>query len=110
MGIFPDGQGQLTQLSLISSKFTLIRAFMVILVTCKNEDPIKNEGARVLKIFPPIIILCELSVSMKPEFMLPFPHPNDVKIKFDCHRPAGLRDINNRPTHGRTYAGSMGIL
>ena len=29
-------------------KFELIQAFMHVLVTCKNEeDPIKNEGARV---------------------------------------------------------------
>ena len=33
----------------ILSKFDLIQAFIVVLVTCKNEeDPIKNEGARVL--------------------------------------------------------------
>ena len=33
----------------IPSKFKLIQAFMVVLVTCKNEkDPIKNEGSRVL--------------------------------------------------------------
>ena len=30
-------------------KFELIQAFIVVLVTCKNEeDPIKNEGAGVL--------------------------------------------------------------
>ena len=30
-------------------KFELIQAFIVVLVTCKNEeDPIKNEGGRVL--------------------------------------------------------------
>ena len=33
----------------ILPKFKLIQAFIVVLVTCKNEeDPIKNEGARVL--------------------------------------------------------------
>ena len=33
----------------ILPKFELIQAFIVVLVTCKNEeDPIKNEGARVL--------------------------------------------------------------
>ena len=32
----------------ISPKFKLIQAFMHVLVTCKNEeDPVKNEGARV---------------------------------------------------------------
>ena len=30
-------------------KFKLMQAFMVVLVTCKNEeDPIKNEGTRVV--------------------------------------------------------------
>ena len=33
----------------ILPKFEVIQAFIVVLVTCKNEeDPIKNEGARVL--------------------------------------------------------------
>ena len=33
----------------ILPKFELIQAFKVVLVICKNEeDPIKNEGARVL--------------------------------------------------------------
>ena len=33
----------------ILPKFNLIQAFIVVLVTCKNEeDQIKNEGARVL--------------------------------------------------------------
>ena len=47
---FSDAQGQLTQVSGgILPKFELIRAFIVVLVTCKNEeDQIKNEGARVL--------------------------------------------------------------
>ena len=31
----------------IWSNFELIQDFMVVLATCKNEDPIKNEGARV---------------------------------------------------------------
>ena len=31
----------------IRSKFELIQIFMVVLVTCKNEDPIKKEGTRV---------------------------------------------------------------
>ena len=39
----------------ILPKFILIQAFMVVLVTCKNEeDPIKNEGARVLTRFSPL--------------------------------------------------------
>ena len=36
-------------------KFELIQAFMVVLLTCKNEEnPIKNEGARVLTTFLPL--------------------------------------------------------
>ena len=39
----------------ILPKFELIQAFIVVLVTCKNEeDPIKNEGARVLTRFSPV--------------------------------------------------------
>ena len=38
----------------ILPKIELIQAFIVVLVTCKNkEDPIKNEGARVLTKFSP---------------------------------------------------------
>ena len=47
MQIFYDAQEKLTPQSKVGSK--LIQAFMVVLVTCKNEeDPIKNEGARVV--------------------------------------------------------------
>ena len=50
MGIFPNAQGQLTNMSrLILPNFEPIRDFMGVLVACKNEeDPIKNEGARVV--------------------------------------------------------------
>ena len=44
----------------ILPKFELIQGFIVVLVTCKNqEDPTKNEGARVLTKFSPIISLWE---------------------------------------------------
>ena len=44
MWIFPDAQGQLTPQSLVRSG----RDVIDVLVTCKyEEDPIKNEGARV---------------------------------------------------------------
>ena len=52
MGIFPDAQGQLTPQSLVRSGRILnfVRDVMDVLVTCKyEEDPIKNEGARVVK-------------------------------------------------------------
>ena len=54
MGIFSNAQGQLTRQSVVESgpKFELVQDFMVVLVTCKNEeDRIKIEGARVLTRF-----------------------------------------------------------
>ena len=51
--IFSDAQGQLTPKSAVEfhRNSKLIQAFMVVLVTCKNEeDPIKNEGARVPRV------------------------------------------------------------
>ena len=61
MGIFPEAQWHLTPQSdvliLLDSK--PIRDFMVVLVTgfvtCKNkEEPIKNEGARVITRVSPL--------------------------------------------------------
>ena len=49
--VFSDAQGQLTPKSAVEfcRKFELIQAFIVVIITCKNEeDPIKNEGGRVL--------------------------------------------------------------
>ena len=46
-GIFSNAQGQLTQLvcGRIVLNFDLVQGFIVILLTCMNEeDPIKNEG------------------------------------------------------------------
>ena len=55
MGIFPDAQGQLTVLGPIWPNFELVRDVMNVLVTCKyEEDPIKNEGARVDTTFSPL--------------------------------------------------------
>ena len=57
MGIFPDAQGQLTPQSLFRSGRISNSSEMVmdVLVTCKyEEDPIKNEGARVDTIFSPL--------------------------------------------------------
>ena len=51
IGIFPDAQGQLTPQSLVRSS----RDAVDVLVTCKyEEDPIKNEGARVFTTFSPL--------------------------------------------------------
>ena len=56
MGIFPDAQGQLTTAvhGPIWPNFELVRDVMDVLVTCKYEDPIKNEGARVDTTFSPL--------------------------------------------------------
>ena len=54
---FSDAQwaGYSAVLGRIELKFELIQAFMIVLVTCKNdEDPIKNEGDRVLTTFLPL--------------------------------------------------------
>ena len=48
IGIFSDAQGKLAR-GHIWPKFELIQAFMVVLLTYKNEeDPSKNESARVV--------------------------------------------------------------
>ena len=57
MGIFQIAQGQLTPQSLVRflPNFELVRDLMNVLVTCKyEEDPIKNEGARVDTTFSPL--------------------------------------------------------
>ena len=51
MGIFPNAQGQVTYKvpGRILLNFEPIRDIMDLLFACKNEeDPIKNEGARVV--------------------------------------------------------------
>ena len=46
----------------ILSKFKLIRAFIVGLVICKNEeDPSKNEGTRVVTTFLPLKVYGDFS-------------------------------------------------
>ena len=54
--ICPDAQGQLTPQSLVrSGRISLVRDVMDVLITCKyEEDPIKNEGARVFATFSPL--------------------------------------------------------
>ena len=54
---YSDTQGQLTPKSVMEfcPKFNPIRALMVGLVICKNEeDPVKNEGTRVVTTFFPL--------------------------------------------------------
>ena len=54
---FSAAQGQLTPQSMIGfwPNFELMRTLMVFLIACKNqEDPTKNEGARVLRTISPL--------------------------------------------------------
>ena len=53
---FSDAQGQLTPKSVMKLCLNSnpIQAFMVGLVICKNEDPSKNEGTRVVTTFLPL--------------------------------------------------------
>ena len=76
---------------------------MVVLVTCMyEEDPTKNEGARVLTRFSPLSPYGSYPLPWKPEFqsdlaknlMQPFPTPMMLQIKFGCKRPAGWGDIH----------------
>ena len=56
MGIFPDArEANSAVLGPIWPNFELVRDVMDVLVTCKYEDdPIKNEGARVVTTFFPL--------------------------------------------------------
>ena len=62
---------------------------MNVRVTCKNpEDPIKNEGARVMTNFlhyNPIGAICcrgnQSSYDLTQKLMQPYPHPNDASYK-----------------------------
>ena len=56
MGIFPDAQGQLTPQSLVrSGRISNSSEMLWMFVTCKyEEDPIKNECARVFTTFSPL--------------------------------------------------------
>ena len=50
-----QGAGYSAVLGRIELKLKLIQAFMIVLVTCKNdEDPIKNEGDKVVTTFLPL--------------------------------------------------------
>ena len=99
---------------------------MDVLVTCKyEEDPIKNEGARVVTIFSPIITLWELSVAMDTRVPIrsspkpnawPFPHPNNGSIKILLRlthwlqRYSTLKMSTDAQTDTQTDDGSTGIL
>ena len=55
----------------ILPKFKLIQAFIVALVTCKNEeDPIKNEGARVLTRYKSMGIFSDAQGQLTPQSLV----------------------------------------
>ena len=60
MGIFPGAQGQLTLQSRSDLvKFELVQDFMVVLLTCKNEDPIKNKALECSQHYTSIFQTCK---------------------------------------------------
>ena len=98
--------------------FELVRDIMDVLVTCKyEEDPIKNEGARVLTTFSPLYKpYGSYPLPWTPEFrsdlaqnqMQPFPHPNDGSDKISLRLAHWLRGYSSlkclqtdRHTHRR---------
>ena len=77
---------------------------MDVLVTCKyEEDPIKNEVARVLTTFSPLKPYGSYPLPWTPEFrsdlaqnlMQPFPHPNDGSDKISLRLAHWLRGYLN---------------
>ena len=73
---------------------------MDVLVTCKyEEDPIKNEGARVDTTFSPLLHYGTYPLPWTSEFcsdlaqnlMQPSPHPNDVSDKISIRLAHWLR-------------------
>ena len=82
-----------------------------VLVTCKyEEDPIKNEGARVDTTFSPLLPFGSYPLPWTPEFrsdlaqnlMQPFPHPNDGSDKISLRLANWLRRYSSSKlfTHG----------
>ena len=88
---------------------------MVVLVTCKNkEDPIKNEGARVVTRVPhynPMGAICchgnQSSDPIRPKTLCSqSPTPMMLQMKFDYDQKAGLRDIHVESVDAQTHAGT----
>ena len=90
---------------------------MVVLITCKyEEDPIKNEGARVDTTFSPLQPYGSYLLPWKPEFrsylvqnlMQSIPHPNDasdkiwLRLAHWLRRYSSLKMFTDARTHGRT--------
>ena len=96
MGIFPNAQGQLTHKSFrrILANFEPIRDFMVVLVTCKNEeDPIKNEGARVVTTL--FIDFSHAQGQLSPKSVMEsFRNSNPSKLLWLTLLPARMKQIH----------------
>ena len=128
LGIFPDAQGQLTPHSLVRSGRNLNSSemlWMSLLPASMKKIRSKNEGARVVTIFSPIITLWELSVAMDTRVPIrsspkpnawPFPHPNNGSIKILLRlthwlqRYSTLKMSTDTQTDTQTDDGSTGIL
>ena len=119
MGFFPDAQGQLTPQSLVRSGriFNLIRDVIDVLITCKyEEDPIKNEGARVFTTFSPLYSYGSYWLPWTPEvrsdlvqnLMHPSPLPKDasdkiwLRLAHWLRRYSSLKMFTDRQTHSQT--------
>ena len=82
-------------------KFELIQACIVVLITCKNEDPIKNEGSRVLTRFSPIISLWEFFSNSQGQLTLQSlvksgPNSNSLEIFWLSSLPARMEQIGSK--------------
>ena len=94
---FSDAQEQLTPKSVINlPKFKSIQAFIVNLVTCKNEkDTLENEGTRVVTCFSHyksigIFPNAQVQLTHKP-FVGYFPISNQSKILWFFSLPARIK-------------------
>ena len=100
--------------------FELVRDVMYVLITCKyEEDPIKNEGARVFTSYP-VPWTPEFRSDLTQNLMQPFPYPNDGSDKISLRlahwlqRYSSLKMSTDTQTHSQTHRhtddGSTGIL
>ena len=122
MGIFQDAQGQLTPQSLVRSGLISNSSeilWMFLLPASMKKIRSKMKALVWTHIFP-IITLWELFVAMETRvpilpgqnLMQSIPHPNDASDKIWLRLTHWLRRYSSLKmfTHGRTDAGSTGIL
>ena len=106
--------------------FSAVKKLLYIAWACfrNEEDPIKNEGARVFTTFSPLYPLGSYWLPWTPEvssdliqnLMHPFPLPNDASDKIWLRlahwlgRYSSLKMFTDRHTDRQTDNGSTGIL